>query len=221
MGFWQRWAKCALECAFGRLAAERKNLLADIRDGRDLRPMPASTTSRKPAPKKPKKKPPHRLAPSVPRTADGKFVKGFSGHPSGVRAIPPEIRELAREHGPAALLRLVALTQSADESICVAACREILNRAYGRPESTVNLPNGGALVNFNMFAGSGQIKVTTAEEAEAAYRAIAGDPKFDFSRIEYVAAPAQPYIAGDPTSNVTSIDAAKAARDALWIKLGQ
>jgi hypothetical protein len=105
---------------------------------------------------------------------------------------------------------------------------------------------GGALVHFNMFAGSGQIKVTTAEEAEAAYRAIAGDPKFDFSRIEwahapptetieqpistvprpsaeveYVAPPAQPYIAGDPTSNVSSFDAAKAARDALWIKLGQ
>src|SRR5580698_7251395 len=102
--------------------------------------MPASRTSRNPAPKKkPKKKPPHRLSPSLPRTADGKLLKGFSGHPSGVRAIPPEIRELAREFGPTAILRLASLMRSDDEAIVIAACRELLNRGYGRPESTVNL----------------------------------------------------------------------------------
>jgi hypothetical protein len=105
---------------------------------------------------------------------------------------------------------------------------------------------GGGAVNFNLFAGSGPITVADAESAERVYREICANPKFDFSQVtwatpaptetieqpistvpspapevEYVAPPAQPYIAGDPASNVTSIDAAKAARDALWIKLGQ
>jgi hypothetical protein len=207
--------------------------------------MSASRTSRKPKREKPKKLPRRPSAEQAPRD-HGKFVKGFSGNPTGARVIPAEIRELAREYGPAAILRLAALMGSADETIVIAACRELLNRGYGRPESTVNLPNGGALINFNMFAGgTGPIKVTSAEEAEAAYRAIAGDPKFDYSRIEWAApppetiaapseadpstegpeflpaVPAQPSMAGDPTSNVSSFDEAKAARMALMIKLGQ
>jgi hypothetical protein len=178
--------------------------------------MPASTPS-----KKPKKKPPHRLAPPVPRAADGKFVKGFSGHPSGVRAIPPEIRELARAHGPRAIARLVVLMHSDDEAICIAAIRELLNRGYGRPESTVNLPNGGALVNVTMLAGSGPIRVETAEDADAVYREIMGNPAFDFSRIEWAAAavvrPAPPETqsksATEPTEPIEAPRAAESLTD--------
>jgi hypothetical protein len=179
--------------------------------------MPASTPS-----KKPEKKPPHRLAPPVPRTADGKFVKGFSGHPSGVRAIPPEIRELARAHGPQAIARLVVLMHSDDEAICIAAIRELLNRGYGRPESTLNLPNGGALVNVTMLAGSGPIRVETVEQADAVYREIMGNSQFDFSRIEWapeqlpaavVRPETQPKPATEPTEPIEAPPAAESLTD--------
>ncbi len=46
-----------------------------------------------------------------------------------------EIRDLARRHGPAAFARLVALLESKNERLALAVAQEILNRAYGKPDS--------------------------------------------------------------------------------------
>lgn len=68
-----------------------------------------------------------------------KFQKGQSGNPGGR---PKEVRELAalaQEHSGAALKRLVALMASADGKVAVAACREILDRGFGRAPQALQL----------------------------------------------------------------------------------
>ena len=53
------------------------------------------------------------------------------------------ITELAKTHAPAALRTLAKLAESAEsEQARVAACREILDRAYGRPAQAVTLAGG-------------------------------------------------------------------------------
>lgn len=64
------------------------------------------------------------------------FVKGQSGNPGGRAKLTPEVleaREIARQHGPAALERLVQLMHNTSGQVSVAACKEILDRAYGKP----------------------------------------------------------------------------------------
>lgn len=47
-----------------------------------------------------------------------------------------ELRALARQHGPAAFERLLSLLDSKDERLALAVAQEILNRAYGKPDSS-------------------------------------------------------------------------------------
>ena len=60
------------------------------------------------------------------------FQKGQSGNPGGRPKVAPEVRELAKEHGPRAFARVVELMDSKDALLALAACKEVLNRAYGR-----------------------------------------------------------------------------------------
>lgn len=46
-----------------------------------------------------------------------------------------EIRKLAQDHGPDAFKRLVDLLDSKDERLILAVAQEILNRAYGKPDT--------------------------------------------------------------------------------------
>ena len=48
------------------------------------------------------------------------------------------VREAALKHGPGAVSELARLMTNAEsESVRIAACREILDRAYGRPRQTM------------------------------------------------------------------------------------
>jgi hypothetical protein len=67
------------------------------------------------------------------RYPDGRLKPGFSGNPSGRPKIIASVREIAREHAPAAFARLAELVQSKSEAIALAATRELLDRAYGKP----------------------------------------------------------------------------------------
>lgn len=63
------------------------------------------------------------------------FVKGQSGNPGGRAKLTQDVieaREIARQHGPAAIKRLVELTRNKSGQVAVAACKEILDRAYGK-----------------------------------------------------------------------------------------
>jgi len=107
-----------------------------------------------------------------------------SGNSSGRPEVVKEIRELARQHGPAAIERLRGLMDSPDGPVAVAACRAMLDRGYGRPESTVNLPGVGALVSINM----GQ-PITDAVSASAAYAEIMAADGVNFEAITWAPRP--------------------------------
>jgi hypothetical protein len=72
------------------------------------------------------------------RRPNGTVLPGTALNPSGRPRIVQEIQELARSAAPAAFARVVALVNSDDERIALAASQEILNRAYGKPVMQVN-----------------------------------------------------------------------------------
>ena len=62
-------------------------------------------------------------------------LKKTGGRKKGVKnRITREIKELALPYGKRAFTRLAKLLKSDDEKISLAASREILDRAYGRPQ---------------------------------------------------------------------------------------
>ena len=74
---------------------------------------------------------------------DGRIKKDSSGSRGGRSKAAGLIRELAQRNGLEAFSRVVELTQSKDERISLAACKEILGRAYGKPEQAHKLEGEG------------------------------------------------------------------------------
>ncbi len=68
-----------------------------------------------------------------------RFKPGQSGNPGGRPREVPEIKALAREHGPEAIARLAELLKSKDGKVAVAAARELLDRGYGRAPQEVHI----------------------------------------------------------------------------------
>ncbi len=107
-------------------------------------------------------------APPTGRSATGRFLPGTTGNISGRPPGDPEMRQLARARTAESIARLVHWLRSDDAVASVAAARELLNRGHGRPEQSINLPNG---VNVN-FLGGPVTTVTNAEEAAQIYQRI-------------------------------------------------
>lgn len=61
------------------------------------------------------------------------FQKGQSGNPGGRPAIAKEIKELALTKSEEAFQKIVGLLDDPDPKIVMAAAKEILDRAYGKP----------------------------------------------------------------------------------------
>jgi hypothetical protein len=86
------------------------------------------------------------------------FEPGQSGNPGGRPKVIAELRELARQHTPAAIEELARLALKArSEAVRVSAIRELLDRGYGKTTSlpvAVELPAiGGELKgNFVILA---------------------------------------------------------------------
>lgn len=87
----------------------------------------------------------------VQRVARGHFAAGVSGNPNGRPAVSREIRELARQYGPHALLRLVELSRSREGPVAVHACRALLDRGYGRPEQAIINGDGVSAADLAAF----------------------------------------------------------------------
>jgi hypothetical protein len=76
------------------------------------------------------------------------FQPGQSGNPGGRPAIVGELRELARSHAPEAVAELARLAKDAkSETARIAAIKELLDRAYGKPTQFVAAENDGPALN--------------------------------------------------------------------------
>jgi hypothetical protein len=94
--------------------------------------------------------------------------KGKPGRkPGGVRTggrqkgtpnkVTAEVKVIAQKHGPAAIARLARIMKGSKNEIAViAACREILDRAYGKARQPLEV--GG-------FNGAPTVKVTIVKSA--------------------------------------------------------
>lgn len=68
----------------------------------------------------------------------------MAGRPKGARnKTTAEVKALAQEHGPAAIKTLAKLAKEADSDAAkIAACRELLDRAYGKAAQPVGGGDG-------------------------------------------------------------------------------
>lgn len=65
------------------------------------------------------------------------FQKGQSGNPGGRKPVAPEVKELARQHAPEAMRKLVELVGHSDPRVARAAAVDVLDRAYGKPTQPI------------------------------------------------------------------------------------
>lgn len=96
------------------------------------------------------------------------FQPGQSGNPTGRPKENAEIKALAREKSREAFERIAALMTSEDLRISLAACQEVLNRAYGKPAQTI-AGEGGAgsiIIQIVRFSDSDP-EASTQLDAEA------------------------------------------------------
>jgi len=70
-----------------------------------------------------------------------------AGRPKGAaNKITAEIKAVAQKHGPAAIAELARIAaKSESDAARVAACREILDRAYGKSPQAITGEDGGAV----------------------------------------------------------------------------
>lgn len=61
------------------------------------------------------------------------WQKGQSANPGGRSKRLEEIRSLAKKHSRRAFDRILELIESDDERVAMAAAKEVLDRAYGKP----------------------------------------------------------------------------------------
>ena len=77
---------------------------------------------------------------------------GASGNPGGRPKEYAEIKELAREHGPAAIAKLVEFLHGDDHKLAKAAADSLLDRGFGKPSQSVDAtlanPDGSNIVGI-------------------------------------------------------------------------
>jgi hypothetical protein len=76
------------------------------------------------------------------------FQPGQSGNPGGSTKLNRDIKELAREHAPAAIRALVEAL--ADPKQRVAAAVALLDRGFGKPKQEIETSGG---MNLNVVTG--------------------------------------------------------------------
>jgi hypothetical protein len=82
----------------------------------------------------------------------GSWKPGQSGNPGGRAAMPPELRELARAKGPAALqIALDLMDNATSEAVRLAAAREVLDRGYGKAQQFVDATSGGEPIPISII----------------------------------------------------------------------
>ena len=98
-----------------------------------------------------------------------RFQKGQSGNPSGRVKIPPDVKEMARGLTKEAIQTLAAVMRDAHapHSARVRSAEVILDRAWGRPETTSNVRVSSDvrdLTTAEILAALATLGVAAAEE---------------------------------------------------------
>ncbi len=84
----------------------------------------------------------------TPHPGPRPFQPGQSGNPGGRPRVIAELRELARAHAPEAIAELARLAKDAkSETARIAAIKELLDRAYGKPTQFVAAENDEQALN--------------------------------------------------------------------------
>ena len=83
-----------------------------------------------------------------------KWQKGQSGNPGGRPKENGHVRELARQHTDDAIQTLVEVMNNAQENsrARVAAAEALLNRGWGRPDSSVNVSSTVSITHEQVLA---------------------------------------------------------------------
>jgi hypothetical protein len=115
------------------------------------------------------------------------FIKGVVTNPKGRLRTDPaarfNLKMACREHSEAALAKIVKFLDSKDEKVALIAAKEILDRAYGKPEQKADI---------EMVHRFAQVPAVMEKSQWLATR---GDPKL----IEHVAEEPKPK---DPNSKL-------------------
>jgi hypothetical protein len=96
------------------------------------------------------------------------FQKGQSGNPGGRPKEIAEVKELARQHVPAAIEALASITNNpkASDAARVSAACALLDRAYGKPQQHIDAEIGSYVARLPE-------PCKTVEEWEASVRHLA------------------------------------------------
>jgi hypothetical protein len=99
------------------------------------------------------------LSASNSRRGPGRrFTKGTSGNPNGRPKVVFEIRDLARQFGPAAIAKLAEMagltpaTPAETEATQVAALKELLDRGYGKATQPLSSEDATSPVLLHLAA---------------------------------------------------------------------
>lgn len=79
------------------------------------------------------------------------FQPGQSGNPGGRPKESAEVKALARQHGPAAIAKLVELLNGDDKRLSKDAAIALLDRGYGKPAQAITGEDGGPVEFVNSY----------------------------------------------------------------------
>ena len=65
------------------------------------------------------------------------WEKGKSGNPGGRPKEDAEVKALARQYGPEAVEKLIALMRGDEDRTCLAAANSLLDRGFGKPHQSI------------------------------------------------------------------------------------
>lgn len=85
--------------------------------------------------------------------ANPNWKPGVSGNPSGRPKENSEVKALARQHGEAAIAKLVELLHGEDQKLAKAAADSLLDRGFGKPGQSVEM-SGGLSVTHEQWLAS-------------------------------------------------------------------